>query len=110
MFLLFSTTVSPVAARLVILRETDEVADIRGAKLIAIDAVTVMIGDDPYTLGLFDTAGKSIFRRLASFTIVGRDICGQGWHIIMATWRNEGFIWALSAFRSAIPDTRIRNS
>lgn len=24
----------------------------------ATDAVTVMIGDDPYTLGLFDTAGK----------------------------------------------------
>jgi hypothetical protein len=23
-----------------------------------IDAVTVMIGDDPYTLGLFDTAGE----------------------------------------------------
>lgn len=23
------------------------------------DAVTVMIGDDPYTLGLFDTAGQS---------------------------------------------------
>jgi len=27
-------------------------------------AVTVMIGGEPYTLGLFDTAGKIIFKHL----------------------------------------------
>lgn len=27
-------------------------------------AVTVMIGDDPYTLGLFDTAGACLFPQL----------------------------------------------
>ena len=41
---------------------------------MAIDAVTVMIGDDPYTLGLFDTAGKSNSQILVSVSVSLRDL------------------------------------
>ena len=49
MFPRYSTTVGPDFTLCLSCSSTDE-----------IDAVTVMIGDDPYTLGLFDTAGTSI--------------------------------------------------
>lgn len=35
----------------------------RGPQVFDNYAVTVMIGDDPYTLGLFDTAGRLQFPR-----------------------------------------------
>jgi len=39
-------------------------------------AVTVMIGDEPYTLGLFDTAGEYLV------DISSRPLCGHGPHLL----------------------------
>lgn len=38
------------------------------------DAVTVMIGDDPYTLGLFDTAGQEDYDRLRPLSYPQTDV------------------------------------
>ena len=40
----------------------------------AADAVTVMIGDDPYTLGLFDTAGQEDYDRLRPLSYPQTDV------------------------------------
>ena len=37
-------------------------------------AVTVMIGDDPYTLGLFDTAGQEDYDRLRPLSYPQTDV------------------------------------
>ena len=39
-----------------------------------IDAVTVMIGEDPYTLGLFDTAGQEDYDRLRPLSYPQTDV------------------------------------
>ena len=38
-------------------------------------AVTVMIGGEPYTLGLFDTAGQEEYVRLRPLSFVQKKIC-----------------------------------
>ena len=37
-------------------------------------AVTVMIGGEPYTLGLFDTAGQEDYDRFVNFSFVYKDV------------------------------------
>ena len=38
-------------------------------------AVTAMIGGEPYTLGLFDTAGQEDYVRLRPLSFVQKKIC-----------------------------------
>lgn len=53
----------------------DNCAHIVGARVrLTADAVTVMIGDDPYTLGLFDTAGQEDYDRLRPLSYPQTDV------------------------------------
>ena len=59
-------------------------------------AVTVMIGGEPYTLGLFDTAGQEDYDRLRplSYPQVTTFICTSGYHFHTTKSHFQVYFWA----------------